>query len=105
TSDAPVSSADWRGEIIGMVSRTTRDHSHAINPAERISSKSALASMTSSAAWQDHAENTKGTIATGQLADLCLLEKPWPRDEEIHELASNLTRNTWRGGQLVHGSF
>lgn len=103
TSDAPVTTADWRGEIIAMVTRTTRDHDRPVNPAERITSRQALASMTSTAAWQDHADTVKGTLARGQLADLCLLERPWPADHEIQDLASNPIRSTWLGGRLVHG--
>ncbi|NUL43967.1 amidohydrolase [Cellulosimicrobium funkei] len=104
TSDAPVASADWRGEIIAMVTRTTRDHDLPVNPAERITSRQALAAMTSTPAWQDHAETEKGSLAPGQLADLCLLERPWPTEQEIHDLASNSVRSTWLGGRLVHGS-
>ncbi|HRO30703.1 amidohydrolase [Citricoccus sp.] len=103
TSDAPVSSVDWRGEIIAMVTRMTRDHDLPVNPAERISSREALAAMTSTPAWQDHAETLKGTLAPGQFADLCLLESPWPSDHEIQDLSSNPVRSTWLGGRLVHG--
>lgn len=105
TSDAPVTTADWRGEIVAMVTRTTRDHRQPVNPAERIDSRVALAAMTTSPAWQDHAETTKGALIPGQLADLCLMEKPWPTDEDIGALMSNPVRHTWFGGRLVHGSY
>ncbi|MCY1159341.1 MAG: amidohydrolase [Citricoccus sp.] len=104
TSDAPVTSADWRGEIIAMVTRTTRDHDFPVHPAEQITSREALAAMTSTAAWQDHAETVKGTLSAGQLADLCLMERPWPAEHEIQDLASNPVRSTWLGGRLVHGT-
>lgn len=104
TSDAPVTSADWRGEVVAMVTRTTRDHGLPVNPAERVTSRTALAAMTSTAAWQDHAETVKGALVPGQLADLCLLDRPWPADEEIHDLTSNSIRCTWSGGRLVHGT-
>lgn len=104
TSDAPVSSTDWRREIIAMVTRRTCDHDVAVNPAEQISPRAALASMTRNAAWQDHAETFKGSIALGQVADLCLLENAWPTDSNISELANNSVRNTWHNGTLVHGT-
>lgn len=104
SSDAPVASVDWRREIVAMVTRRTRDHSEPVRPSERLGSRAALAAMTTSAAWQDHAERRKGAILPGHYADLCLLEHPWPDDEEIDALASNPITRTWSGGQLVHGS-
>ncbi|AMM34489.1 amidohydrolase [Sinomonas atrocyanea] len=85
-SDAPVASTDWRETIVAAVRRGTRTSPGIPGDPEGISGLEALAAMTADAAWQDHAEQFKGTIAPGMAADLCVLAGQWPDDDRIEEL-------------------
>lgn len=101
-SDAPVTSPDWRRTIVAAVQRGTASTPGDPADPERIAGLQALASMTAKAAWQDHAENFKGSLLPGMVADLCLLSKPWPSDGEIEALLDTGIRLTVAGGQVVH---
>ncbi|UKA48389.1 amidohydrolase [Arthrobacter sp. FW305-123] len=103
-SDAPVTSADWRRTVVAAVRRGTRSQPGNPRDPERIGGLQALMAMTVNAAWQDHAEHFKGALTPGMTADLCLLSKPWPVDEEIEELLDTEVRLTLSGGRVVHQS-
>ncbi|MFI2563346.1 amidohydrolase [Paenarthrobacter sp. NPDC018779] len=103
-SDAPVTSPDWRRTIVAAVRRGTASTPGDPADPERITGLQALASMTGKAAWQDHAEHFKGSLLQGMAADLCLLSRPWPDDEEIEALLHARTRLTVAGGRIVHQS-
>ena len=98
-SDSPVTSADWRHSVIAAVTRNTSAGPGGDDP-QRISLAQALSMMTATAARQDHAEQHKGSIQPGLLADLCILERPL--DPDIHELAGNRTTRTLVGGRTVY---
>ncbi|MCQ9162826.1 amidohydrolase family protein [Arthrobacter sp. STN4] len=101
-SDSPVTSTDWRRTIIAAVRRATPSRAGAANDPERITSLEALAAMTSLPAWQDHAETYKGTLRPGMVADLCVLDGPWPDENRIEELMERQVVLTAVGGQIVH---
>ncbi|MFS2087838.1 amidohydrolase [Paenarthrobacter nicotinovorans] len=103
-SDAPVTSPDWRRTVVAAVRRATRSTPGAPGDPERITGQQALAAMTLEAAWQDHAEHSKGSLLPGRTADLCLLSTPWPADEEIEKLLDTDIRLTISGGREVHPS-
>ena len=100
-SDAPVTSPDWRQSVIAAVTRDTTA-GPGDGDAERLTIAQALAMMTQTPARQDHAENHKGRIAAGYLADLCILQGPI--DADVTRLADNPTRHTLVGGELVYSS-
>lgn len=101
-SDAPVTSPDWRRTIVAAVRRGTASTPGDPNDPERITGLQALASMTSKAAWQDHAEHFKGSLLPGMAADLCLLSDPWPGDGDIETLPGARITLTVAGGRIVH---
>jgi predicted amidohydrolase YtcJ len=101
-SDAPVASTDWRETIVAAVRRGTRSTPGAPDDPERIGGLRALEAMTADAAWQDHAEHLKGRIVPGMAADLCVLSRPWPRDDGIEELLESDVVLTLAAGQPVH---
>lgn len=101
-SDSPVTSTDWRRTVIAAVRRGTPAHQGAETDPERISSLDALAAMTSLPAWQDHAETYKGTLRPGMVADLCVLDGPWPDDHAIEDLMEREVVLTAVGGRIVH---
>lgn len=98
-SDAPVTTPDWRHSVSCAVTRNTTAGSGTAE-SEAISLAQALAMMTSTPAWQDHAEADKGRVDVGQLADLCILRDRLSTD--IHQLAQNPTTHTIVNGDVVY---
>jgi predicted amidohydrolase YtcJ len=101
-SDSPVTSTDWRRTVVAAVRRSTPARPGLPSDPERISSLEALAAMTSLPAWQDHADTYKGTLRPGMVADLCVLDGPWPEDHRIEELLARQVVLTVAGGRVVH---
>jgi predicted amidohydrolase YtcJ len=68
---------------------------------QRITPLEAIASMTSNAAWQSHAETWRGDIATGQVADFIMLESAvdWNEPWSLPETA---VASTFVDGQCVY---
>jgi predicted amidohydrolase YtcJ len=101
-SDSPVTSTDWRRTIIAAVRRGTPARPGVADDPERITALEALAAMTSLPAWQDHAETYKGTLRPGMVADLTVLDGPWPDDDRVEELMEREVTLTAVGGEVVH---
>ncbi|MFF3494785.1 amidohydrolase [Streptomyces sp. NPDC002795] len=72
-SDAPCVAPDWLRGLSSAMLRDTRSGPSPVGPAERVTLTQAVRSCTATAAWQDHAEDWKGTLEPGKVADLCLL--------------------------------
>ncbi len=72
-----------------------------IIPGEQIGRKDALRLYTASNAWFNFEENELGSIETGKLADLVVLDRPYLTidDEEIKQMKPVLTMV---GGRVVH---
>ncbi|MEA2178143.1 MAG: hypothetical protein QOG77_1440 [Solirubrobacteraceae bacterium] len=73
SSDAPVVWPDWRQGVAAAVLRTSAANGIVYGPEERITVQEAIAAYTTGGAWQDFAEDEKGTIEVGKVADLCVL--------------------------------
>jgi len=73
SSDAPVVWPDWRQGVAAAVLRTSAANGVVYGPEERITVQEAIAAYTTGGAWQDFAEDEKGTIEPGKVADLCVL--------------------------------
>ena len=101
-SDAPVTSPDWRESVIAAVTRDTTAGPGAPGDPERVNFRQALEMMTIHPAWQDHAEDRKGRLVPGYLADLCILEKPVSGD--IRALRENPAIHTISNGKIVHSA-
>jgi predicted amidohydrolase YtcJ len=94
-TDAPFGDPDpWRA-IAAAVARRTRD-GQTLGDTERLSAESALGAFTSSALAPGAAPRT---IAPGEAADLCLLDRPWRDARE--QLSSELVRATIRAGRCI----
>ena len=102
-SDAPVTSPDWRESVIAAVTRDTTAGPGAPGDPERVDFRQALEMMTIHPAWQDHAEDRKGRLAPGYLADLCILEKPVVDD--VRALRDNPATHTISNGKLVYSAL
>ncbi|CAL9644295.1 N-substituted formamide deformylase [Streptomyces sp. enrichment culture] len=72
SSDAPVAFPDWRQGIATMLTRQTRS-GRVSGADQRIGLDEALRTYTVDAAWQDFADDWKGSLEVGKAADLCVL--------------------------------
>ncbi|MFC9261417.1 amidohydrolase [Streptomyces hydrogenans] len=73
-SDAPVTHPDWRQGVATMVLRESKAAGRVSGPEQRIALAEAIRTYTIDAAWQDFADDWKGSLETGKAADLCVVE-------------------------------
>jgi predicted amidohydrolase YtcJ len=99
-SDSPVTPYDPLTGIQAAVNHP--------NPAQRVSVREAIAMFTSTAAWSAFQENEKGTLETGKLADLVVLEEdPFMvaadriKDIGIHSVC---VEGRWHPGKEAHAA-
>jgi predicted amidohydrolase YtcJ len=72
-------------------------------PAERLSLGDALAAWTSGAAYAEHAEQSKGDLRQGLLADIAILDRDLTK-AQAGEIASPKVEATVVGGRLIYGA-
>ncbi|MBH5338431.1 amidohydrolase [Streptomyces pactum] len=72
-SDAPITAPDWRRGVAAMLLRESKATGRVSGPEQRVSLETALRAYTANPARQDFAEDWKGTIEPGKVADLCVL--------------------------------
>jgi predicted amidohydrolase YtcJ len=72
-----------------------------IGPDERIDCWSALKALTIDAAWQIREENSKGTIETGKLADLVILDAN-PMTTPVEKISGIKVVETFKEGKSVY---
>ena len=73
-SDAPVTFPDWRQGVATMMLRESKATGRVSGPEQRIGLAEAIRTYTIDAAWQDFADDWKGSLEPGKAADLCVLE-------------------------------
>lgn len=73
SSDAPVTFPDWRQGIATMLLRESKASGRVSGPGQRITLAEAVRTYTIDPAWQDFAEEWKGSLEVGKVADLCVL--------------------------------
>jgi predicted amidohydrolase YtcJ len=107
-SDWPVFTAEVMRGIACAVTRTTAEGTPTggWEPSQRLTVEAALRHFTRDAAFAEHAEKEKGTLAPGALADLVVLSQDLlaaPPDR-IHETKVLLTvlggQDTWRAKEF-----
>ncbi|MEU0895980.1 amidohydrolase [Streptomyces massasporeus] len=76
SSDAPITEPDWRQGVAAMMLRESKASGRPSGPEQCVPLADALRAYTSTAAWQDFADDFKGTLAPGRAADLCVLDRP-----------------------------
>ncbi|MEW1819312.1 amidohydrolase [Arthrobacter sp. NPDC080031] len=74
SSDAPVTAPEWRQGLSTMLLRESKASGAVSGPDQTIRLEQAIRTYTSNPAWQDFAEDWKGTLEPGKVADLCILE-------------------------------
>ncbi|HEY4276772.1 MAG TPA: amidohydrolase family protein [Conexibacter sp.] len=102
SSDAPVVPSDWRLAMQALVTRETiESNGSPVGPEEAITPYEALRAWTLDAAYQQHADRHKGTIAVGKLADLAILDHD-PLTVPADRLHALTPLATIVGGRVVH---
>lgn len=100
SSDAPITEPDWRRGVASMMLRESKASGRPSGPEQCVSLADALRAYTSTAAWQDFADDWKGIVAPGQAADLCVLDRPL-LDLDPHEITRVQVDLTVFDGQVV----
>ncbi len=97
SSDAPVTEGNWLQGIATCMDRKGKQTGNVSGPDERINLDQAIRTYTWAGAWQDHAEDYKGTIEPGKVADLCVL------DERLSSLSTDRFSATQVAMTVVDG--
>lgn len=97
--DAPISAPQIMPLVAAAVNRVTNT-GKVIGPHQRISPYLALKAVTAWAAYQIKEEKTKGTLQTGKLADLVILEKN-PLKVAPEEIAGIKVMETIKEGKSI----
>ncbi|MEU9227539.1 amidohydrolase [Streptomyces massasporeus] len=100
SSDAPITEPDWRQGVAAMMLRESKASGRPSGPEQCVPLADALRAYTSTAAWQDFADDFKGTLAPGRAADLCVLDRPL-LDLDPHEITHVRVDLTVFDGQVV----
>lgn len=80
SSDAPVMNPDWRLIMAAAMTRALRTDPDYTDD-QRITPAEAVRSMTEAGAWQSHADEWRGSLAPGMVADVVILDREVDWDE------------------------
>ncbi|UUA04087.1 MULTISPECIES: amidohydrolase [Streptomyces] len=100
SSDAPITEPDWRQGVASMMLRESKASGRPSGPEQCVRLADALRAYTATPAWQDFADDYKGTLEPGRAADLCVLDRPL-LDLDPHEITEVRVDLTVFDGQVV----
>ncbi len=101
SSDAPITEPDWRQGVASMMLRESKATGRTSGPEQCVPLADALRAYTATPAWQDFADDWKGTIEPGKVADLCVLDRPLI-DLDPHDVTDAEVDLTVFDGRVVH---
>ncbi|GAA3368346.1 amidohydrolase [Streptomyces sannanensis] len=104
SSDAPVTFPDWRQGITTMLLRESKGSGRVSGPGQRITLAEAVRTYTIDAARQDFAEEWKGSLEVGKVADLCVLAGDL-LTADPHAIPELPVVLTVLGGEVVHDAL
>ena len=104
SSDAPVTPADWRVIFAsavdrGFITEPDFDDGQGLSPLE------AMHALTTTAAYQSHSEQWRGSITPGKVADFVVLDRLVNWDGDPWQVTKAQPRAVFVGGKLVHGGI
>lgn len=101
SSDAPVTKPDWRVAVSAMLTRKSKASGKVSGSSEIVDLHSALRAYTVEPAWQDFAEEWKGSLEPGKVADVCVMGSSLldAGADEIPEIPVDMTIFN---GEVVH---
>jgi len=102
-TDAPVSPLGCLHKIRVAVARDLwKEPETVLAPQEKVSVEAAIRAVTTNAAWQCHSEDVIGSLESGKLADLVILDAD-PRKVEPTAISDINVSETWLDGVKVYG--
>ncbi|NEA98869.1 amidohydrolase [Streptomyces sp. SID13726] len=101
SSDAPITRPDWRQGVAAMMLRESKASGRTSGPEQRVTLAEALRAYTTTPAWQDFADDWKGSVEPGKAADLCVVDRPL-LDLDPHEITDVQVDMTVFDGEVVH---
>ncbi|MFB7352959.1 amidohydrolase [Streptomyces gardneri] len=103
-SDAPVTHPDWRQGVATMMLRESKATGRVSGPEQRIGLAEAIRTYTIDAAWQDFADDWKGSLEPGKAADLCVLDGDL-LTADPHDIPEMAVVLTVVDGRVVHDTL
>ncbi len=103
SSDAPVTDPDWRVIVAAAMTRSLKNDPD-YSDDQKLTGLQAIDALTINGAWQSHAENWRGKIATGYAADLVVMDRVLDFDEPWSIPECNV-RATVIGGIIEFGDL
>ncbi|MFD8974797.1 amidohydrolase [Streptomyces sp. NPDC059593] len=103
-SDAPVTHPDWRQGVATMMLRESKATGRVSGPEQRIGLAEAIRTYTIDAAWQDFADDWKGSLEAGKVADLCVLDGDL-LTADPHDIPEMPVLLTVMDGRVVHDTL
>ncbi|MFJ2936810.1 amidohydrolase [Streptomyces sp. NPDC087219] len=103
-SDAPVTYPDWRQGVATMMLRESKATGRVSGPEQRIGLAEAIRTYTIDAAWQDFADDWKGSLEPGKAADLCVLDGDL-LTADPHDIPEMPVLLTVMDGRVVHDTL
>ena len=97
--DAPIASIEMLSVVDAAVNRITSS-GKLLGPDERITPYEALRAITKDAAWQYFEENRKGTLESGKLADMVILDAD-PLAIDLKKIGKIKVIETIKEGKIV----
>lgn len=104
SSDSPVSPADWRLIYAAAVSRSLKTEP-GYRDDQTLTPLQAMIAMTETPAFQSRAENWRGRIAPGYVADLFLVDRKLSFESDPWQFMDAKVQATLVGGKLVFGEI
>ncbi|MFF4656229.1 amidohydrolase [Streptomyces sp. NPDC001381] len=101
SSDAPITEPDWRQGVAAMMLRESKATGRPSGPDQCVPLAEALRAYTVNPARQDFAEDWKGSIEPGKVADLCVLDRPL-LGLDPHEITDAEVEMTVFDGSVVY---
>ncbi|GAA1568067.1 amidohydrolase [Actinomadura kijaniata] len=104
SSDAPVTHPNWRQGVAAMILREGKASGRPYGPEERVGLADAVRAYTVHAAWQDFAEEWKGSLEPGKAADVTVLDGTLT-ELDPHDLPDVPVALTVFDGRVVHSTL
>jgi predicted amidohydrolase YtcJ len=100
SSDAPITSSNWKEGVQCAVLRELKDSRKVSGPEQCVTVEEAVQMYTIYGAWQDHMDDKKGSIEVGKFADLCIIEENI-LTVDPHSICEIPVLMTIAGGEIV----
>lgn len=99
-SDTPCAPPDWRNSMAASILREGTMSGKVSGPHQCLNIEEAIRAYTINPAWLEHAEDDKGSVEVGKLADFCILGRDITAIDP-HDISTTPVLMTIVGGRIV----